>query len=142
MSYQPPNERDAPGGGPREVFTAFPGEGAPLAIDNLNDPSSGEALTGQPLGSGETTQLVRVVGGSGASKITGRVVRQSTSYDIDVVWQDTEGNAIFTDSIASGVAAGTETDIVITDIVSPSFEVQISDAGGASGTFDFTINVE
>jgi len=69
---------------------------------------------------------------SGSDTLRGRVVRASTSYDVEVDWEDSNGNVLFTDSVASGVIAGTETSLN-EKAISPYCTVRVVDAGAASG---------
>lgn len=76
----------------------------------------------------------------GADTLRGRIVRSSTSYDVTVAWEDANGNTLFTDSIASGVAGGTETTIN-EPAVSPYCTVTVSDAGSGSGAVTETLHL-
>lgn len=77
--------------------------------------------------------LSRSVVAQGAETLRGRVVRASTSYDLAVDWEDSNGNVLFTDTIATGVAAGTET-ALNEPAISPYATVRVIDAGAASGS--------
>jgi len=65
--------------------------------------------------------------------LSGVVNRDTTSYDVDVEWVDGQGNVAYTESVASGVVAGTETTF---DVVarSPQANVVVTDAGSGNGT--------
>jgi len=93
---------------------------------------------GASLASGGT--LSRSVEAPGAETLRGRVVRASTSYDLVVDWEDSSGNVLFTDTIATGVAAGTET-AVNESAISAYATVRVVDAGSASGSVTLTAHL-
>lgn len=97
-------------------------------------------LNGVSVGSGGSTDIELNVDperlADGAT-IKGRVNRATTSYDVDVVWVDDQGNEVLTESLASGVAAGTATNIDQA-ARSPNAIVRVSDAGSGSGDVDGT----
>lgn len=94
--------------------------------------------TGESLGSGETND--HSLAQSGADQLSGVVTRDSTSYDIDVVWQDRDGTDIETESIASGVGGGSQTTFDL-PARSPYATLQVSDAGSSSGSYDLVAHL-
>lgn len=64
--------------------------------------------------------------------LSGVVSRATTSYDVDIEWLDETGAVAYTESVASGVAAGTETTFDVA-ARSPRANVVVSDAGSGSG---------
>lgn len=88
------------------------------------------AANGASLASGGT--LSRSLEAPGAETLRGRVVRASTSYDLAVDWEDSNGNVLFTDTIATGAAGGTET-ALNEPAISAYATVRVVDAGSASG---------
>ncbi|WP_224214665.1 hypothetical protein [Natrinema longum] len=68
----------------------------------------------------------------GADRLRGRV-ESTGSYDIQVSWLAEDGTELFTDEIASGVAAGTATDID-EPAVGPEATVTIVDTSSAEQT--------
>lgn len=91
--------------------------------------------SGASLGSGETDN--HILKQPGADKLSGSVTRKSTNYNVDIVWQDGDGNDIETESVASGVGGGTQTTFDVT-ARSPYAKLQIGDDGSGSGTYDLT----
>lgn len=85
------------------------------------------------LGSGETDS--HELQQPGAQKLSGSVTRETTAYDLDVVWQAEDGTDIETESIASNVSGGTQTTF---DVVarSPRAKLQIKDSGTGAGAYD------
>lgn len=88
---------------------------------------------GTSVASGGST--TKTLDAAGSDTLRGRVVRATTSYDVEVDWLDDQGNVIFTDSIASGVAAGTETSLN-EKAISAHATVRVTDAGSGSGAVD------
>lgn len=95
------------------------------------------------VGSGEDTAAVvqrdpQEMGDS--ASVSGVVTRDSTNYDVDLVWQDSEGNDIITESVASGVTAGNNTSF---DVAARSSrcKVKVSDANSGSGDVDGVANM-
>lgn len=84
-----------------------------------------------------TSQTLHAVGGD---TLRGRVVRATTAYDVTVDWLDDAGNVIFSDAIASGVTAGTETTIN-EPAISGHATVTVADAGAGSGDVDATYHM-
>jgi hypothetical protein len=93
---------------------------------------SAEAFeNGTSLSSGST--LSTSLSQAGARKLSGIVTRATTSYDIQINWLDSAGgNVVQTESIASGVAGGTQTTFDV-PARSPYAQVQVIDAGSGSG---------
>lgn len=100
--------------------------------------SRGGYFKSASLGSGETVgreveadpeQL-----GDGAT-VSILVERATTNYDVNVVWQDEDGNDIITESLATGVTAGTQSSH---DVAARSnrCKVEVVDAGSGSGAVD------
>lgn len=87
------------------------------------------------IASGESTsketEIEKEQLGNSAS-LSGVVNRGTTSYDVDIEWLTDAGNVAYTESVASGVAAGTETTF---DVAARSHRanVVVSDAGSGSG---------
>lgn len=105
----------------------------PLTAVDISD----EAFeNGTALASGGT--ITNSVAAKDVTTLAGRVVRASTSYNVVVDWKDAAGNVLFSDTVASGVTAGTETSLNETAI-SPYCDVTIEDAGSASGAVTATI---
>lgn len=120
---------------PLEVGTWSAGALDASAATVTTDPSpnvSDEAFeNGTSLASGNT--LTNNLSKPGAKRLTGRVVRASTSYDVHLdVLDSAGGNTLFTIDIATGVAAGTET-AIDEKVESPHVAVRVEDAGAASG---------
>jgi len=120
----------------REIATWSAGT---LTTDPSSNVSAESFDNGAALASGGT--LTRTLSASSAKALTGRVVRASTSYTVEVDWKDDAGNVLFTDSVASGVTAGTETDINIDPAPSPYCDVRIVDAGSASGAVTSSLHL-
>jgi len=92
--------------------------------------------TSVSVGSGSTVS--KTLDARGAREITGIVDRGST-YDIDLVWLDPEGNDIVTESVASGVSGkntfskGWRT--------AEKCRVEITDTSASSGSAAISIRV-
>lgn len=93
---------------------------------------------GTSLGSGNS--LDNTLHQPGAESLSGSVTRASTSYDVDAIWQDESGNDIETESLASGVAAGTQTTFDV-PARAPNVKLQVSDAGSGSGAVDLVAHL-
>ncbi len=93
--------------------------------------------------SGENAEAVAEIDesqvGDGAS-ISGAVTRASTSYDIELVWQDKLGNDVITESQSTGNAAGTTTTFDVA-ARSPRCKVRVKDAGSGSGAVDGSVYI-
>lgn len=91
--------------------------------------------SGESLGSGETD--THTLKQPGADKLSGSLTRDSTAYNIDVTWQDSDGNDLETESLASSVSGGTQTTF---DVVarSPYAVLKVDDDGSGSGSYDLT----
>lgn len=109
-------------------------------VDVTALPDHDEAFENQTsLASGGTVE--NALAAPGADTLEGRVVRGTTSYDVTIEWLDAPGgNVIFTTSVATGVAAGTETAISET-AQSPYCNVIVADAGAGSGAVDAILNL-
>lgn len=108
-------------------------------VDVLALPDDDEAFeNGTAMASGGTTK--NSLSAPGADTLRGRVVRTTTSYDVTVDWEDGAGNTIFSDDIALGVTAGTETALNETAI-SPHCTVTVADAGSGSGAVTATLHL-
>jgi hypothetical protein len=96
------------------------------------DTASAEAFENSTsLSSGGT--LSAPLSQTGARKLSGIVTRSTTSYGVQINWLDSVGgNVIQTESIASDVAAGTQTAFDV-PARSPYAEVEVVDAGSGSG---------
>lgn len=90
------------------------------------------------LGSGEDDK--HTLKQPGAAQLSGSVTRQSTSYDLNVIWLDTDETEIETESVASGVAGGTQTTFDV-PARSPRAAVQIVDAGAGTGAYDLVAHL-
>jgi hypothetical protein len=78
----------------------------------------------------------------GAEELAGKISRETASYDVTIQWLDAPGGSVlFTTSVATGVAAGTETDINQSTLYSPYLNVVVADAGGGSGAVTATYNL-
>lgn len=97
-----------------------------------------EFQNGTALGSGETDEYT--LKQPGAGNLSGSVTRATTAYDLDVVWQDNSGTDIETESIASGVAGGTQTTFDVA-ARSPYAKIQVSDSGAGSGSYDLVAHL-
>lgn len=75
----------------------------------------------------------------GADEVMGRAV-STGSYDVEISWQDGNGNEIFRDAIATGVAGGTETTIQENAIL-PNADVIVTDTSGADQTLDAGVHM-
>lgn len=82
-------------------------------------------------GGSDTRSLVA----SNASRLVGKIVRASTTYDIDAVWKTSTGATIETEALASGVNPGVVTDFDL-PARSDHVDIVVSDAGGGSGEWD------
>jgi len=96
-------------------------------------PGDTVAKQSESLGSGETDD--HPLKQPGAEQLSGAVTRDNTTYNVDVVWQDADGNDIETESLASAVAAGTQTTFDV-PARSPKAKLQIDDDGSGSGQYD------
>jgi len=67
-------------------------------------------------------------------------VKSTGTYDLNVLWKDDAGNTIRTESIASGVGAGTWTDLNQV-LKSDYIVVEIVDTSASSQTVDGTIHL-
>jgi len=108
---------------------------AKVSTDPDTDDASflnGAALTAD----GEVTISVAA---QGAERLAGRVV-STGSYDVAVTWQDDAGNDLFTETVASGIAGGTSTDLDLA-AVSPYAVVTISDQSSAAQTATATAHL-
>nr|ADE29173.1 hypothetical protein [uncultured virus] len=79
----------------------------------------------------------------GGSNITGRVV-SSGQYDVIVRYQDDQGNTIFTETVATGVAGGTQTRLgpnnTTVEPESDHVEIAISDTSSAQQTVNAVLH--
>jgi len=115
----------------------------PVALEDTNEtpvdpatPDEDSAFeNGTAVGSGGSTS--ESLSAEGADTLRGRVTRDSTAYDVTVEWEDSAGNVLFTDTIASGVTAGTETTIN-EGAISPHCTVTVADNGSGSGAVTAT----
>lgn len=90
--------------------------------------------SGTTLGSGETDE--HTLQQPGAESLSGSITRASSSYDLNVIWQDGDGNDIETEAIASGVSGGTQTTFDVA-ARSPYAKLQIVDAATVgAGDYD------
>lgn len=80
-----------------------------------------------------------LLSGQGADNLKGRVVSDS-QYTVELSWQDNNGNEIFRDQVASGVAGGTETTLNETAI-SPNVELVIADGSSTTATVNGTAHL-
>lgn len=69
------------------------------------------------------------------------VTRATTSYDVNIIWCDSDFNELETESVASGVTAGTQTTASQT-VRSPYAKVEVADAGSGSGDADLAATFE
>lgn len=109
-----------------------------VAVDPTANVSAEAFENGTSLAADGT--LTTSLAASSAETLVGRVSRASTSYDVTIDWKDDAGNVLFTDTIASGVAAGTETSINEA-AVSPYCNVNVVDAGSASGAVTSSLHL-
>lgn len=97
--------------------------------------NSGAYFNAVSVGSGESTKKTTEIKpeqlGEGAT-VSGLVERATTNYDVNLIWLDEQGNELVTESIASGVSAGTQTSF---DKAARSHRcvVEVADAGSGSG---------
>ncbi|APW99411.1 hypothetical protein CHINAEXTREME_17260 [Halobiforma lacisalsi AJ5] len=75
----------------------------------------------------------------GADRLRGRVSSSGT-YDLEVAWLAEDGTELFTDSVASGVAAGESTDVDLLT-VGPEAIVRVVDQSSAEQTVDGVIHL-
>lgn len=80
---------------------------------------------------GEVTNRLVAQGGQ---SVNGRVV-STGSYDVEARWQDDTGTTLFTETVAAGVAADTETDLDLTP-QSSHVEIAVVDQSGADQNVD------
>jgi len=65
---------------------------------------------------------------------------ETDSYTLNVVWLDDDDTEIETESIASGVAGGTQTTFDV-PARSPNAKIEVTDAGAGSGAYDLTAHL-
>lgn len=95
----------------------------------------------QGLGSGETDESK--LKQPGADRVSGVVTRNNTSYNVNLRWLDGTNSltpVVETETVASGVAAGTQTTFDV-PARGPYVEIQIADDGGGSGTFNLVAHL-
>lgn len=95
--------------------------------------ASGAALAGN----GETA--VGSLTGSGAEALIGQVV-STGAYDVRLDWNDSAGTTIRSETLVTGVAGGTWTDLN-ENAKSPYVDVVVVDGSGASQTIDGTAHL-
>lgn len=101
--------------------------------------SADVSQTDTALGNGATDEYA--LSQPGARELDGLVKRASTAYDVTVEWlSGPNGNVIQTDSVGSGVAGGTVTQIDLT-AKSPWCNVKIADSGGGTGEYDAAVHL-
>lgn len=101
----------------------------PVAVESLPDADRG-AWNGTTLAANASTS--KNLTATGADRLRGRV-QSSGSYDVAVEWLDGAGSVIFTESVASGVAGGTATDLDLL-AVGTNVNVVVTDASAAEAT--------
>jgi hypothetical protein len=100
--------------------------------------SRGAYFKGSTIDSGENVKRIVEARpeqlGDGAT-VSGVVQRDTTNYDVNLIWVDDDGNEVVTESVASNVSAGTQTTF---DVAARSnkCKVQVDDAGSGSGDVD------
>lgn len=117
---------------PRSALTGYD------AGDNIVRLTDSVADKDVSLGSGAS--LERALVGHTAGTLLGSVRRDTTSFTIEVDWERKDGTTLFTETIATGVAAGTKEDFSV-PARSTHARVRVKDAGSGSGTVDFTIRM-
>lgn len=134
---------------PREIGKARMQDASGVLIDPATDGAvnavtaevrghDAAAENGTAVASGGSTS--KALAADGAETLRGRVVRATTSYDVTVDWEDANGNVLFTDTVASAAAAGSET-TVNEAAISPYCTVTVADAGAGSGAVTATYNL-
>jgi hypothetical protein len=109
--------------------------GGTLPVEDRNDWAIED---GTALASGATTE--QPLAAEGAEDIRLRISRATTSYDVEIDWEDDTGTVIWTESVATGVAGGTETKDTI-PASTPYATVRVADAGSSSGAVTATYNM-
>jgi len=100
--------------------------------------NSGAYFNAVTIASGENTKKTTEIKpeqlGRDAS-VSGIVQRDTTNYDVNLIWLDEQGNELITESVASGVTAGNQTSF---DVAARSHRciVEVADAGSGSGDVD------
>jgi hypothetical protein len=104
------------------------------------DPSDGDAgsISAAALVAGGTV-TVASLSAIGAESLHGQV-QSSGSYDVSIDWTDGTGTVIRSETVATGVAGGSWTEINA-DAKGPNADVIISDASGADQTADGTAHM-
>ncbi|AFD02307.1 putative protein 26 [Haloarcula hispanica icosahedral virus 2] len=106
-------------------------------VTDLPDADYVEAA-GATLASGTTNSYAPVA--VGADALDGRV-KASGTHDVSVEWQDSNGNVVKTNSVASGVAGGTWTDLGGLTAITPYPVVKVTDTSGADQTADVVVHL-
>lgn len=75
-----------------------------------------------------------------AERVSGIITRASTQYDVELRWQDGNGNTIQTETVASSVAGGTQTTFDV-PARSETCVLAVVDSGSASGAVDLTAHM-
>jgi hypothetical protein len=109
--------------------------GATVPVEARNDWA---AEQGTSVAAGGSTS--KALAAQGAEDIRLRVSRATTSYDVYVDWEDSAGNVIWTESVATGVAGGAET-LQTIPASTPYATVRVADAGSSSGAVTATYNM-
>lgn len=103
-------------------------------------PSEAAFMNGRTVGSGESESVqveIRDPSRRDVDNLNLSVTRASSSYDLNVYWQDANGNDVEKESVATGVSSGTQTQKSLT-IRSPYAKIEVADESstGSAGSGD------
>lgn len=106
-------------------------------VTALPDNDYAEAV-GASLSGGATNTYTLTA--QGAEHLDGRV-KSTGSYDVTVDWQTSGGTVITTDTVATGVAGGTWTDLTDLTAVTPFAAVNVTDTSTNAQTVDIAAHL-